>query len=76
MDQKTEQDMMKSGVRITFHGSGDWVVTECEPQGKDTYVRVLGWYPSKEMALQDFPDSEVVNDPSSTPHVHSGPVAN
>lgn len=65
---------MKSGVRVTWHASGDWVATECEPQGKDTYVRVLGWYATKEAALAEHPDAEVENDPTRQAPVHSSPV--
>lgn len=52
---------MKTGVRLDLH-NGLWVATEAEPQGKDTYVRVLGWYPDLEMAKRDFPDAEVHED--------------
>lgn len=53
---------MKTGVRITKLASDtsvDWVATECEPQGKDTYVRVLKWFPTLEAALEAFPGAEV-----------------
>lgn len=59
---------MKSGVRITWHEvSGHWMATECEPQGKDTYVRVLGWYSTKESALEDFPNAEVEDGRDAVP---------
>lgn len=52
---------MKSGIRLVKHGK-DWVATECEPQGKDTYVRVLGWFNTLDEALQEFPGAEVQDD--------------